>query len=172
MRFPTNLLAIFGYRGAQMDARDGVLEVPRVLSPVVELPETVIEGLYDDHSAVTMRTSFSISGFQNAVNGAGFVHGVKLSEGVWDIHGNWNYITDYTDIASNPMFSIGINILGTGNNYDWASAWPVNGVPQRGDFKVRLAMKQSGNILYWSHGASGPAQRYQVSIGVLCNRLG
>lgn len=171
MNFPSNLLSIFAKHDGIQDPRDGVIGVPRLLSPVLELPEVLTEGLYGDNSTLTMRTSFTIADSMVNANAAAQQHGVLIGPGVWDLRFCWQYHANYTDLVNVGGGYIAVNVAGSGNDFQIAVMAPHSGI-QVGDFYYRVAFAKDNALITWILNANGAGEEDRLDIGISANRLG
>lgn len=110
MDFPTTLLAPFSesHQGTQ-DPEDGNLHVPRILSPTIEIPESVRQ-MNDQGVASADPTVYTTSVFKSfagvLTNGAQTLTDfLVISSGIWDI--TWN-ATLWTNKAAVGGFAGGL----------------------------------------------------------------
>lgn len=114
MNFPTSLLSIFAKHGGTQDPADAVLEVPRSLVPVVEVPEVLLQLVTGTLSPEVQQTSFALESEFEAIFGGAAVNASLciLAPGVWDLVVNLAYRANFTSY----LHSAGISIFKAGTS--------------------------------------------------------
>lgn len=173
MRFPTNFLSIFNVKGGTQDVRDGIVEVPRTLLPVIQLPEALNRFSVSGDTVATQLTSFAISHIVQQTNGAGTnALTAIVGAGVWDILITVTFNANYTDLVNFHY----VQMVGTpaATNFRWfqflaqtqmvvATARQVIVIPKGPTDTQNFSL---------SLGANGVGQTVSLAGSIIGNRIG
>jgi len=107
MKFPSTILAIFNKHAGMQAAGDGIISVPNVLTPTIELPSRM-QLLGNGAGFPSQSQSFALDYTQASLNAAGAISAslVFLAPGLWEIIAMLAYISDDTSTTKTGRFFI------------------------------------------------------------------
>lgn len=171
MNFPTTLLAVFSKHNGIQDQRDGVMGVPRLLSPVVEIPEISNDTFYGDKAGTILSTSFMWSGSIQINNGAAQTAAIGLSSGLWDIELDVQYQSNYTDVVNVGGPYIAFVFTGASQDFQLFAARPQQ-LYVAGSFHRRVSFLREDASIQAILAANGAGETDILNWSLQANRLG
>jgi hypothetical protein len=178
MEFPSNILQIFKEHAGTLAPLDGVLGVPKILTPVITIPESLNEMRTTGDAAATQRTSFFISRTVEQTNSVGASTNVCLiGPGLWEIELQSTFVTNYTDVAAGQRHSVFLNASPISNTVDLNSYYASNNsIISTRHFTLALPLSGGSAATFYALGISTATnvagQTINISVSVLGNRLG
>lgn len=171
MRFPTNLLSIFAKHNGTQEVSDGVLDVPRVLLPVLEIPEVINSITQDVAATAVQRGSFESSFLQINTNVVGGNFTVaKVGPGIWDWFITVTFWSNYT--LTTGLAAIAVTDPDTGSNVIIALFVPYT---KSETFTTRIRNSispQTSRDIYLTLATNGVGQTQGINCHITGNRLG
>ena len=176
MNFPTPILGIFRFHDGVQDPADGTLDVPRILTPVVEVPEPLRHHQIDTAATDVRRTSTGYSFSRTVANAAAAEGEVAiLGAGLWDVVITAVYYSNNTNLAE-----IGFVYLDQGvTNFATQifRAVSIANLPQFFRQRYRFAIDNAtigdtGLSIFSGLSSNGAGDSHTIEVSVVANRLG
>jgi len=174
MNFPSNILSIFNQHAGTQTPLDGTIDVPRVLQPIVVIPELMNElGAVGD-SVATQRTSFMLSQTFTQTNGAGgSVVVFQIGPGLWDLDTQFHIVSNYTDVAAANVITVRFIGAPVAQTFDFFRYYAQTNTFSAGRrFIIAVPPTVSSYQLTIGFPANAAAQTLTAFVSTVGNRLG
>jgi len=173
VRFPSNLISIFNFHGGTQTPDDGLLAVPPVVQPTVEIPTPLLTAQTGTIGDDTLRrASFAQNNGIYITNAAAqddylFI----LAPGLWDLLMIVSSLSNHTTFTKVSYLYLGVE--GTPGAAFITAMSAIANVPQTATLRFKLAVgNQQGVSLLAQVPVQGVGESTRFDVGTIANRLG
>lgn len=176
MQFPSSVLGIFRFHDGVQNPADGTLDVPRILTPTIEIPEPLRHHQIDTAATVPCRTSTGYS-FNRTVANAAAAEGevAILGAGLWDVVITALYFSNNTNLAEGGEIYIDQGVTNFATVIFKTKS--IANLPQFFSQRYRFAIDNAtigdtGISIFSQLDANGAGDSHSMQVSVVANRLG